>query len=204
MQAKISQEISFRSISDLVPYAQNARGHSDTQIAKIAASIREFGFIVPVIVDDSGHVICGHGRILAAKQAGLERVPTVNVSNLSELQKRAFMLADNRLAQDGKWDIEKLGAEITSLQGDGFDISLTGFVPEQIDYILSTFTTSLPKDFGFTTSSAGQEEKEFFDVSFSFPAEHKDSLKKFLTQEVKRQIVNEIIARARCKDDDRL
>ncbi len=115
------------SVADLIPYARNARTHSDAQVAKIAASIREFGFLNPIIVDGASGIVAGHGRVLAAQKLGLSRVPVIEAAHLTEAQKRAYVLADNRLALDAGWDLEMLRVELTDLKGMDFDLSLTGF-----------------------------------------------------------------------------
>jgi len=114
-------------VDELIPYARNARTHSDEQINKIASSIREFGFLNPVIVDGQRGIIAGHGRVLAARKIGMTSVPTVEASHLTEAQKRAYVLADNRLAEHAGWDEELLRLELGELKQDGFDIQLTGF-----------------------------------------------------------------------------
>ena len=115
------------SVADLIPYARNARTHSDAQVAKIAASIREFGFLNPIIVDGASGIVAGHGRVMAAQKLGLTVVPVIEAAHLTEAQKRAYVLADNRLALDAGWDLEMLRVELTDLKGMDFDLSLTGF-----------------------------------------------------------------------------
>jgi len=118
--------------ADLIPYARNSRTHSDAQVAKLAASIKEFGFLNPVIVDGDNGIIAGHGRILAAQKLGLEAVPTIEADHLSEAQRRAYVIADNRLALDAGWDDELLRIELSDLDADNFDLSLTGFDMDEI------------------------------------------------------------------------
>jgi hypothetical protein len=122
-----------RPIELLIPYARNSRTHSEAQISKIAASIREFGFLNPVIVDGDNGIIAGHGRILAAQRLGMESVPTVEASHLTEAQKRAYIIADNRLALDAGWDDEMLRVEFDDLLEMGFDLDLTGFGVDEIE-----------------------------------------------------------------------
>ena len=117
----------FASVSDLIPYARNSRTHSDAQVAKIAASIREFGFLNPVIVDGENGVIAGHGRIMAAQKLGLSQIPVIEAAHLTEAQKRAYVIADNRLALDAGWDNDLLKIELQDLDVAGFDLALTGF-----------------------------------------------------------------------------
>jgi len=125
------------AIDDLIPYARNARTHSDEQIAKIASSIREFGFLNPVIVDGESGIIAGHGRVMAARKLGIDTIPTVEASHLTEAQKRAYIIADNRLAEDAGWDNDVLGIELSELQDDGFDLQLTGFNDDEINQLLA-------------------------------------------------------------------
>jgi hypothetical protein len=119
-------------VADLIPYARNSRTHSDAQVAQITASIREFGFTNPVLVDGSNGVIAGHGRILAARKLGMDTVPVIELAHLSEAQKRAYVIADNKLALNAGWDDEMLRVEISELTDAGFDLALTGFDAEEI------------------------------------------------------------------------
>jgi len=121
------------SVNALVPYARNSRTHSDAQIDKIAASIREFGFLNPVITDGDNGIVAGHGRIMAAQKLGMDEVPVVEAAHLTEAQKRAYVIADNRLALDAGWDDEMLRVEFAELEEAGFDLDLTGFTPDEID-----------------------------------------------------------------------
>ena len=114
-------------IDTLTPYANNARTHSDDQIKKIQASLREFGFVNPVLIDANRGVIAGHGRIEAAKREGMTEVPCVFVEHLTDAQKRAYILADNRLAELAGWDMDAVRIEIERLAEDGFGIEITGF-----------------------------------------------------------------------------
>ena len=120
-------------IGDLVPYDNNARIHSDEQVSQIAASIREFGFTNPVLCDGGKGVIAGHGRILAAKELGLDTVPVIELSHLSEVQKKAYILADNKLADNALWDDELVKIEISALEDENFDIEIIGFNSDDFD-----------------------------------------------------------------------
>ena len=124
------------NIDRLVPYARNARTHSKEQILQLRASLREFGFVNPVIVDQNYNIIAGHGRILAAKEEGITEVPCVFAEHLTEAQKRAYILADNRLALSAGWDAEMLAVELSELQGADFDISLLGFNDAELNRLL--------------------------------------------------------------------
>lgn len=137
-------KIVYKNIDHLRPYEGNARVHSEQQIAQIATSIREFGFVNPVLVDNDLTVIAGHGRILAAVQLGMKEVPVVIVGNLSERQRKALTIADNQIALNSTWDIEKLSAELSSLAEANFDLSLVGFNEQELDNLLRDDSSLLP------------------------------------------------------------
>ncbi len=118
-----ADRLEWRDVAELIPYARNARTHSDAQVGKIAASIGRFGFNAPVLVDGTGGIIAGHGRVMAAKRLGMAKVPVVTVGHLTEEEKRAYILADNRLAEEAGWDKELLTAELQDLEGLDFDLS---------------------------------------------------------------------------------
>jgi DNA modification methylase len=139
------------NIDKLVPYARNARTHSKEQILQLRASLREFGFVNPVIVDKDLNIIAGHGRILAAKEEGVQEVPCVFAEHLSEAQKRAYIIADNRLALNAGWDAEMLSVEISDLQGVDFDISLLGFDDAELNKLLSDNDDVQEDDFDVDT-----------------------------------------------------
>lgn len=129
---KTTSEMQLVPIGKLVPYVNNARTHSPEQINKLRSSLREFGFINPVIIDRDFGVIAGHGRILAAKEEGIKEVPCVFADHLTEAQKKAYIIADNRMAMDAGWDEELLRVEIEALQAEAFDLSLTGFDEKEL------------------------------------------------------------------------
>ena len=131
--AKTTTNMQLVAIDKLVPYVNNARTHSKEQVMKLRSSLREFGFVNPVIIDKDYGILAGHGRVMAAKEEGLTEVPCVLADYLTEAQKKAYILADNRYAQDAGWDEELLRIEIESLQGEDFDILLTGFDVAEID-----------------------------------------------------------------------
>ena len=148
-------EMQLVPVEKLIPYINNARTHSDEQIKKLRSSLREFGFINPVIIDRDFNVIAGHGRILAAKAENISEVPCVFVDYLNDAQKKAYILADNRMAMDAVWDEELLRVEIESLQGSDFDVSLTGFDETEIAELFADdnddvkdddFDVELPED----------------------------------------------------------
>ncbi|MFN3624484.1 MAG: site-specific DNA-methyltransferase [Hyphomicrobium sp.] len=128
-----SLQVESWPIERLLPYAANARTHPDEQVAQIAGSIAAFGFNVPCLVDDRGVLIAGHGRIVAAKRLGLQRVPVIRLGHLTDAQARAFRLADNRIALNAGWDDELLSAELERLKEDGVDLALLGFAEDELD-----------------------------------------------------------------------
>src|SRR5712691_11012055 len=121
------QRIEHWLLDKLIPWARNPRTHSDAQIAQIAASIAEFGFNNPILVDTEAGIIAGHGRLLAARKLGLKEVPVIVLDHLSEAQKRAYIIADNKLAENAGWDDELLRVELAALQQENFNIDLIGF-----------------------------------------------------------------------------
>lgn len=114
-------------INLLIPYINNSRTHSDAQIAQVAASITEFGFTNPILIDDDSSIIAGHGRLLAARKLGLKKVPTITLSGITAAQKKAYVIADNQLALNSGWDLDQLRVEIEGLQELDFDTDLLGF-----------------------------------------------------------------------------
>ena len=151
---KTTTEMQLVPLSKLVPYVNNARTHSPEQLTKLRSSLREFGFINPVIIDRDFNVIAGHGRIVAAKGEGITEVPCVFVDYLTEAQKKAYILADNRMALDAGWDEELLRIEIESLQGADFDVSLTGFEEGELADLFAGDGEKDVKDDGFDLSAA--------------------------------------------------
>ncbi len=129
--------IEQRSIDSLIPYIRNAKQHSDAQVAQIAASIREFGWGAPILVDGSNNVIAGHGRLLAARKLGLSEVPVVPLTHLSDIQRKALILADNKIGENATWDNELLGLELAELKDAGVDLELTGFSAEEWDMLIN-------------------------------------------------------------------
>ncbi|MHB1652353.1 MAG: site-specific DNA-methyltransferase [Desulfitobacteriaceae bacterium] len=143
----ISERFEKVNIDRLVPYARNARTHSKEQILQLRGSLREFGFVNPVIVDKDLNIIAGHGRIIAAKEEGITEVPCVFAEHLTEAQKRAYIIADNRLALSAGWDAEMLSVEIADLQGAEFDISLLGFDDAELNKLLGGMEDVKDDDF---------------------------------------------------------
>lgn len=130
-------QIEFMALQLLTPYARNSRTHSDEQVAQIAASIREFGFTNPVLIDEHDGIIAGHGRVMAAQRLQLTDVPCIRLAHLTEAQKRAYVIADNKLALNAGWDDDALAAEMAWLKEQEYDLQLTGFVGDELDQLLA-------------------------------------------------------------------
>lgn len=122
-----ADKVERRAVADLIPYARNARTHSDAQVAQIAASVTEWGWTTPVLIDEAGSIIAGHGRVMAARKLGLTDVPVMVATGWSEAQKKAYVLADNQLALNAGWDIDLLKVEVGDLDAEGFNLDLIGF-----------------------------------------------------------------------------
>jgi DNA modification methylase len=149
-----ADKIEHWPIDKLIPYARNARTHSDAQVAQIAASIREFGFTNPVLVGSDGVIIAGHGRLAAARKLGMEDVPVVVLDHLTPTQRRALVIADNRIAENAGWDDEVLRIELEELQDEGFDLDLTGF---DADALADLLASDEPDNSGQTDEDAVPE-----------------------------------------------
>ena len=130
-------KIELRSVAALIPYIRNAKQHSDAQVAQIAASIVEFGWGAPILVDGQNNVIAGHGRLLAARKLGMTEVPVVPMAHLTDIQRRALILADNKIGENASWDDELLGLELAELKDGGFDLALTGFTADEWDALIA-------------------------------------------------------------------
>lgn len=129
-------KIQEKSVTELIPYAKNSRTHSDAQVAQIAASIKEFGWTNPILVDGDNGIIAGHGRLMAARKLGMEEVPVIELEGMTDLQKKAYIIADNQLAMNSGWDTGLLTIELTELQNEGFDLDLIGFDPKELNALL--------------------------------------------------------------------
>lgn len=140
-------EYYIADIDTLIPYARNARTHSEAQIAQIAASIREFGFLSPIIVSEDNTILCGHGRFYASQKLGLKKVPCIKESHLTEAQKRAYIISDNKLSLNAGWDDELLTVELSELQDLGFDLGLTGFDEKELADLFASDEDAKQDDF---------------------------------------------------------
>ena len=147
--------IQYKKIEQLIPYARNSRTHSDAQVAQIAASIKEFGWTNPVLMDGDNGIIAGHGRVLAARVLGQTDIPTIELSHMTDIQKRAYIISDNKLAMNAGWDEEVLGLELTELKEFGFNLDLTGFSTDEIEALLAPAGTE-----GLTDEDAVPEVPE--------------------------------------------
>jgi DNA modification methylase len=132
----ISSKIELIKAEELIPYARNSRTHNDDQVIQIASSIREFGFTNPILISESNDIIAGHGRLLAAQKLGIDKVPCIRLSHLTESQRKAYVIADNKLALNAGWDEELLALELAELKDGGYDLGLTGFSQSEIDVLL--------------------------------------------------------------------
>lgn len=130
-------EVAWRPVAELVPYARNARTHSESQVAQLAASIEQFGWTNPVLIAEDGGIIAGHGRVMAAKLLGLASVPTIVLAHLTPEQRRAYVLADNQLALRAGWDEAMLAQELLELQDAGFELDVIGFTEDELAKLLA-------------------------------------------------------------------
>ncbi len=149
--------LEYRAVDALIPYIRNAKQHPDAQVAQIAASIREFGWGSPILVDASNNVIAGHGRLLAARKLGMNEVPVISLDHLTDTQRRALILADNKIGENASWENDLLGLELAELKDAGFDLGLTGFSSEEWDALIAGEETS---EDGLTDDDAVPEVTE--------------------------------------------
>lgn len=152
----VSNELNYylADVEELIPYARNARTHSSAQITQIAASIKEFGFLAPIVIAEDNTILCGHGRFYAAQKLGLKKIPCVKESHLTEAQKRAYIIADNKLSINAGWDDELLAVELSDLQGEGVDLSITGFDKKELADLFDDKSKSDVEDDGYDLSAA--------------------------------------------------
>lgn len=155
------EQMEKRPVSELIPYARNARTHSTAQIRQLRASIHEFGFINPILIDRAGNVIAGHGRLLAAEAEGMNEVPCVLIDRLSDAQRLAYILADNRLAEMSGWDNEMLAVELGEIQTSGLDLALTGFDSAALDMAASSSDADKAFAAGMRAAKDAEEDEEY-------------------------------------------
>lgn len=180
-------KILYRSVNDLIPYANNARTHSEDQVNQIASSIKEFGFNNPILVDEQGGVIAGHGRLKAAKKLGLKVVPTIELSGLSDPQKKAFILADNRIALNSGWDIDLLRIELQELQDTDL-APVTGFSDEELNALLCGTTEPAEEE-----PEKDEPEADSFNLTLSIPIEYKEQVQDFVKSFGPEDLIQKII-----------
>ena len=152
-----ADKVERRSVASLVPYARNPRTHSPDQVDQLAASIREWGWTVPVLIDEQGGLLAGHGRVLAAKKLGLAEIPVMVAEGWSEAQKRAYVIADNKLTLNGGWDDELLKVELDELGALDFDLALTGFSLDEV----GALSGDAPGPGGIETPGAGAYKEQY-------------------------------------------
>lgn len=169
---KEKQEIIYKNVKDLIPYVNNTRTHDEKQVKQIAASIKEFGFTNPVLVGESNDVIAGHGRILAAEKLGIDEVPTIELKGLTEAQKKAYIIADNKLALNAGWDEELLKLELSVLNDLDFDLSITGFDQKEIDILTLDIN-----DFGTSFDLASGDKEPIQQMTFTLADEQAEFIK---------------------------
>lgn len=176
---RMAERIEFWPVAKLQPYERNPRIHSDEQISQIAASFIRFGMVMPILVDSEAGVIAGHGRLEAAKLVGLKKVPVVILDNLTDEEKRAYVIADNKLAENASWDKELLGEEIEALMAKEFDIELVGFSKDEIDQLLNEAREDLSDGFDDEKTEETQEESDTQCVigSYRIPISREDYLR---------------------------
>jgi ParB-like chromosome segregation protein Spo0J len=155
-------QIVYKPIEQLVPYAKNARVHTPEQVRAIADSIREFGWTRPVIVGANGNILAGHGAVLAAKLLGQKQVPCVERANLTPAQRRAYVIADNRIAERSAWDPQILAGELEALQAEGFNVELTGFDQGEVDELLQSMQADQQAGAGVFEVDSEPLEDEFW------------------------------------------
>lgn len=172
-------KIVYRKTSELIPYVNNARTHSEEQVTQIASSIKEFGFNNPILIDSECGVIAGHGRLLAAKKLGIETVPTVELSSLTETQKKAYILADNKLALNSGWDYDLLKIEISEIGPEL--VSSVGFSQNELDSLISenSYLDNLDEE-DFTNTSETDSVNDYFQMTLLFRNEDKTELNDFI------------------------
>jgi len=176
---RMAERIEFWPVTKLQPYDRNPRIHSDEQISQIAASFIRFGMVMPILVDSGAGVIAGHGRLEAAKLVGLKKVPVVILDNLTDEEKRAYVIADNKLAENASWDKELLGEHVEVLMAKDFDMGVIGFSNDEIERLLNEAKEDLTDGFDEEESDEHQEESDTQCVigPYRFPIPRADYLR---------------------------
>jgi len=172
---KAEMQIIKKNIADLIPYANNSRKHSDKQIKQVASSIKEFGFLNPIIIDKDNGIIAGHCRVMACEKLGIKEVPCISAEHLTEAQKKAYIIADNQLALGSEWDMELLKVELEGLKELDFDVDLLGF--DDIDSLLIN-----ADDFGEYFSLPDGDKEPFQQITFTLADEQAEFIKDKLAE----------------------
>lgn len=167
-----ASEIVRQPIDALIPYARNARTHSDAQVAQIAASIREWGWTNPILIDETGGIIAGHGRVMAARKLGIGEVPCIVARGWSEAQRRAYVLADNQLALNAGWDVDLLNIELLDLKAAGFGLELIGFEADALAALLR-----VPDELGAMPNLPDGDKPPFQQMTFTLHDEQAEAVK---------------------------
>lgn len=161
-------------IDKLIPYAKNSRTHSDDQVAQIAASIKEWGFTTAILVDETGSIIAGHGRVMAARKLGMTSLPVMVAEGWTDAQKRAYVIADNKLALNAGWDVDMLALELGELDDLGFDLELTGFTDDELaQLVINAEETGMP-------DLASGDREPFQQMTFTLHDEQAEQVKRSL------------------------
>ena len=176
-KGQAANEIEHVATATLIPYARNARTHSETQVAQIAGSIQEFGFNNPVLIDADNGIIAGHGRVMAANLLKLERVPCIRLAHLSDAQKRAFILADNRIALNSGWDTEMLANELSDLHADEIDLGLMGFDADELAKLIGFDADEIEPP-----ELASGDREPFQQMTFTLHDEQAETVKRAMEQ----------------------
>jgi hypothetical protein len=169
------KKIEMLKVEDLIPYINNARTHSEEQVLQIASSIKEFGFNAPVLIDGEQGIIAGHGRVQAARKLGLTEVPCVRLDHLSDVQRKAYILADNKIALNASWDFQLLNVEIETLKSSEFDLLLTGFSMEDLQKLSDDMDEQRLNDLSSGSSNNDEPSTDAIDgetAALSFPVDH--------------------------------
>lgn len=164
------KELEYVATAALIPYARNSRTHSETQVKQIASSIKEFGFTNPVLIDKDNGIIAGHGRVQAAELLNLDTVPCIRLSHLSNQQRRAYVIADNKIALNASWDFDMLKLDLSELADEGFDFESIGFTQMEINNIISDYEAAFETtddEEHYVTSSGEPKESDIGYVTFS-------------------------------------
>ena len=171
-------EVINKKIEELTPYKNNSRTHSEEQIGQIVSSIKEFGFTNPILIDEDNNIIAGHGRLLGAKNLDMKEVPCIVLKNLTEAQKKAYIIADNKMALNASWNDELLKLELESLKDLDFDLDLTGFNENEIDEILNPVTIDWEDVEDLTEETYEEPEKDMLECPKCHHTDSKNHFKK--------------------------